>query len=328
MALQAFPDLWRDTELPMATACREAVGDGHRTLLYSTAPPITAHQAALRVAREVPGLPWVAEYRDPWIEPGTQRLRWSGTIMAPASHLLIRRLVRRPDLHVGVSDGITGWLQRRGAAEVVTALNGIPDRLLRSARKPVEPGVIRYLGEFYLGRDPEPLFATLGRLRAAGELPEGWRLELIGNVESALGTATGELLVRNGLADWTTLSDRIPHDLAVARTASAGLLVLLAQRQPDQIPNKVFEYLGSRRPILAVVDQGGETHRLLASLGVDEFVLTERSTDAEWDRVVAAAVGRSFDPAPWGADPAGLDGLATSRQLGLVEQRCRGLLER
>ncbi len=117
-----------------------------------------------------------------------------------------------------------------------------------------------------------------------------------------------------------------PTTEALDQIRSAGALLLLAQGQPHQIPNKLYEYLGVRRPILAVVDHGGESHRLLQRAGRDDFILTERSTPSEWDKVIEAAVTASLEPGEIG-DGAPLEELRTSRQLSLVVAACQRLLE-
>ena len=53
---------------------------------------------------------------------------------------------------------------------------------------------------------------------------------------------------------------------------SSDALLLLALDQPDQVPNKVYEYLGARRPILAVADEDGETARMLKQVGGHQVV--------------------------------------------------------
>ncbi len=224
-----------------------------------------------------------------------------------------------------VSNGIGRWLSKQGVDDALVSLNGIPDALLDTPPGGASDfGVLRYVGEFYLSRDPEPVFAALGRLQSRGVIPAGFRIELIGDVEHAVHGTTRELLRATGLTDRASLSPRIPHAEALDRIRRAGAVLLLAQGQPDQIPNKLYEYLGARRPILAVVDHGGESHQLLQRAGQDALVLTERSSPAEWDRVVAAAVAASFTtPAVGGAS---LDELRTSRQLSRVVAACEELL--
>jgi hypothetical protein len=48
---------------------------------------------------------------------------------------------------------------------------------------------------------------------------------------------------------------------------SAGLLLLLAQEQPLQVPNKLYEYLATGVPILAIADHDGETADMLRQVG-------------------------------------------------------------
>lgn len=325
VALRCFPDLWRDARRPMEVAAETLIATTPADIIYSTAPPITVHQVARGIARRHRALRWVSEYRDPWLEPGRDEVRWSGTVMGWPARLLLNQLVHAAPLHVAVSHGIARWLGDHGASRVVESLNGIPDHLLDVHAPAVDAGVGRYLGEFYLGRDPRPVAAALGRLRMAGLLRDGFRLELIGDVASALGESTHAVFAREGVDDLIELGGRLPHAEAIERTQRAGLLILLAQGQPDQIPNKLYEYLGARRPILAVVDHQGESRRLLERTGADRFVLTERSTPDDWDAVVARAVEASFVVSPEHAS--GLDELRSSRQLAEVVRECEGLLD-
>lgn len=325
VAARCFPDLWRDAEAPMVAAIRARITDPSSTVLLSTAPPITVHQAAAQVHRIMPGLPWVAEYRDPWIEPGSQAVRWEGTYKAGAGRRLLRRLLSGADRNVAVSEGIAQWLRARGAQRVDVALNGIPDEMLEAVSADLDPGVIRYVGEFYLGRDPAPLFESLERLARAGRLPADFRLELIGDVASSPGGATADLLACHGIESHVTLTGRVPHHEAIAAVRRAGGLVLLASEQPTQVPNKLYEYLGAGRPILAVVDLDGESHRLLKAAGMGASILTPTSTPADWDAALERIIAASRQPSTsW----AGVEGLRTTSQLARVVGWCQELLTR
>jgi hypothetical protein len=71
---------------------------------------------------------------------------------------------------------------------------------------------------------------------------------------------------------------------------AADILLLLAQNQPDQVPNKLYEYLGTRRPILAFADADGESAALLREAGSHEVVCSDELEAAQGalDRMLQA----------------------------------------
>lgn len=312
-AWRLFPDLWQHA----TPALIDAALDADCRLIYSTAPPMSVHRAAARISRRL-HLPWVAEFRDPWSDPATGRPAFSGTIMAAAARAMQREIVTRPMLCVGVSEGIVSWLGHQHARAVLLARNGIPDRLLASPPRATDIDRQRtvYFGAFYLKRTPIPYLDALVTLREAGLLPSAFALDLIGDVATFNDAPVAEMLGVRGLAECTTLAARIPHAEVIERTQTAGVLLLLAQQQPRQVPNKLYEYLAARRPILAWVDHEGESARLLRQVG-GHFLVTERTPPAEIPAIVRAAMTAA--EGSWVPDhPDFLDSLRTSSQLASV----------
>lgn len=313
-AWRLFPDLWRD----ITPALIDAALDTDCHLVYSTAPPMTVHRAASSISRRL-HLPWVAEFRDPWNDPSTGRPAFSATVMAAAARTMRREIVTRPTLCVGVSEGIVSWLERENAREVLLARNGIPDRLLDTPTNPppaIDPNRTVYFGSFYLQRTPIPYLDALVTLRQAGALPSGFTLDLIGDVATFNDAPVAAMLERRGLANATSLAARIPHAEVMERTRSAGVLLLLAQQQPRQLPNKLYEYLAANRPILAWVDHEGESARLLRQVG-GHFLVTERTPTAEIPAIVALAMTAAAGN--WAPEhPEVLQELRTSAQLASV----------
>jgi hypothetical protein len=83
------------------------------------------------------------------------------------------------------------------------------------------------------------------------------------------------------LTAFVRIQDWLSHAAAWAIVDEADVLLLLAQEQPDQIPNKLYEYLGGRRRILAFADANGETARMLRLVGGHQVVTGNDGAEVE-----------------------------------------------
>ena len=88
------------------------------------------------------------------------------------------------------------------------------------------------------------------------------------------GASMIDFLRERGLEDVVRLEGWMERDACLQQMRSADALFLLATDQPDQVPNKLYDYLGTRRPILAVTDSHGESARMLRQLG-GHVIVTE-----------------------------------------------------
>jgi len=108
----------------------------------------------------------------------------------------------------------------------------------------------------------------------------------------SIGTVSVEKEIDTlGLTGVVHVQDPLPHAAVKAIIEEADVLLLLAQQQPDQVPNKLYEYLGTRRPILAIVDAEGETARMLRQVGGHYLVTGDDDAEVEraLDDVLVAA---------------------------------------
>ena len=257
-----FPAIWRGWHLQ----------SGRPDLIYTTAPPFSVHLAGA-ILRVLTGARWAAEFRDPWTTNP-----WKPVHMRSAfSDWLERKLewlcTETADLLVPVSEGIAGRLAESGTGTPVTVIrNGIED--LRSAEavkadiRTKGPFEIVYAGSFYHTRDPFPFLDAVKQLVADRLLgPEDLRIRFVGATEAYEGRSIGEFVRGAGLEEHVRLEGWMEPERCLRCIQTADALLLLALDQPDQVPNKLYEYLGARRPILAVADEEGEAARMLRQVG-------------------------------------------------------------
>lgn len=268
IGLLSMPDSESHFIRPAVNAMRRRE-KGAFDIVYSTAPPFSAHVAATRIASALDAR-LILEFRDPWNHPHARRGVREFALTRWLDDRLERRCVKAADSIVTVSAGAAELIrQNPSAPDIHVILNGVPSELLDSPPIRREgPLRIIYAGSLYLGRDPRKFLDALAlAVQRNGWSPDDLRLEFLGECRRFRNHSIEDYVRQLGLAAHTTFVDRVPHAEAARRIATADITLLLAQQQPIQIPNKLYDYLAMRTPIIAYADTDGETARMLHEVG-------------------------------------------------------------
>lgn len=223
--------------------------------LYSTSPYHSTHLAALALKKRL-GIPWIADFRDPW---ATDRF----TNYPTALHRRLnaaqeRAVVRAADAVVVISQAMRADFAARypdQAHKLEVIYNGY-DESDFTALPPAPPGppwVIRHLGTFYPDRRPDSFLEGLAALRGHDPARAGRvRVEFYGrhhlDVEARLKALTASL----GLDDLVRFFPYVSHHEALKLLGTSHGLLLVPGPGAGTVTGKIFEYLAARRPILAV----------------------------------------------------------------------------
>ena len=251
------PDTYRGW-IPFAARAAEELCRRERfDVLYSTSPPDSSHLAALAIARRF-GLPWVVDFRDPWIN------LYLRTPPTPVHGAVQRRLERSVVTSAAVVLATTVSEEERlrrayPQSRIIRLPNGYEedDFLgLENEFPPEAPFTVTHAGMLTLGRSAQPFLEGLVALKArAPEKVADMRVSFIGARESA----NEESLRRLGLGDTVSFEDNLPHGAVVTRERRSHVLLLIKhddERYRGLVPGKLYEYIGARRPILGVVSEG------------------------------------------------------------------------
>ena len=246
-------------------------------LIIATSPPEMVFFVARALSKRT-GIPWVADFRDAWFHD--LRL-YHGRLAASLAGLVNRWLVNNASALVTVSHGLQQRLSSYLGREVFLAYNGFFEAE-RYAPPPTRPWSdnklhIAYTGRIYPGRqDPEPLFralASLGRLR--GHLASRLSVDFYGFD----GPWLRPLIEKHGVGDCVTLRGFVPYRDSINAQRAADVLLFLDWtdgRGEGMLTGKLFEYLGSGRPILALgVHKDSEAACLIAETGCGATLTSE-----------------------------------------------------
>jgi len=319
---------------PALRGVRALVRGGRHDLLVSSSTPGAAHfvgwLASLCLRR-----PWVADFRDPFINANvvTYARPWQIWFLRRAE----RQVVRRALLVVANTQQALRKAQSehpRHASKIVAVPNGAdPDELEGIVpRRGAARFQMVYAGRFYEGRLPDPLLAALGLLKGrAPDLVEGFRLVLVGPFSRRYTAPhdpalAADLAARFGVADLVEATGNVPHREALAHLLGADALLLfhfLGQDVPF-IPGKLYEYLQVGRPIFAITDPQGEAGQILEASGLAAAVGT---TDPP--AIAEALAGflercRCATALPWRPNPAVAERYRSDRLAELFDSLVRG----
>lgn len=258
-----------------------ALEEGRRLLeertfhaVFSSAPPYTCHLIAEQLSRES-DLPLVTDFRDDWV--GNPLLSFP-TPYHRRRHEKLERTVLKASEHVTtINREIKERLIRRNLGpDAYTRCSILPhgydreDFDVASEEQIVEEGVIPpddrcrfvYSGVFYGNRSPDHFLRGVRRLlHRRPELSDQLELVFVGLIPD--GT---EALVRDlDLEENVRHVGYRAHRKAVAYLLSADVLwFTVGRRSGDETisTSKVFEYMGSRKPILGLVPTGAAREAL------------------------------------------------------------------
>jgi glycosyltransferase involved in cell wall biosynthesis len=235
------------------------------------------HLIAMKL-KEALGIPWIADFRDPWTEidyyNDLHLTRWADR----KHHRLEREVLAKADKVVTVAPDGAKRLGRLGKRNVRVVYNGF-DRD-DDAQTPVNPPdcfTITYLGVLSKIQNPENLWQVLGELVKEDErFNKDLKINLIGQIDNSVTQSIEE----QGLSQHVTYSPYIPHDQVSAAHRSSTVLLLLLM--PDSEPRakglltgKLFEYLASGRPILCIGPKDGDAARILKETQAGQTVRFE-----------------------------------------------------
>lgn len=272
-----FPDsqvTWR------FTAVRGAVRalDGWRPdIIFASAPPFTSLMVGRRLSRLF-STRWVAEYRDRYAESNYRNL---SSLRRAADRKFEDWLLHGVSGIVTVSEPWADDYRARYRLPVACIYNGFDPVQFPAEfpRRTNEPDVLRivYTGILYTGRrDPSPLFEAIARMGDAGKQV---RVAFYG-ADNAVLHAMAE---RHGILDEVELNGNVPYGESVAAQMNADILLLLQWNDPSEagnLPGKLFEYIGARRPVLGIGYEQGIAARILRERDVG-VVLNDSDAIAE-----------------------------------------------
>lgn len=233
--------------------------------IISTGPPHSMHLIAMKLKAAL-GLPWIADFRDPWTEIDYYNDLHLTRRADHKHHRLEHEVLTKADKVVTVAPDGARRLEKLGAQGVVTIYNGF-DRYddTNATIKPYGKFTITYLGVLSKIQSPDNLWEALAELvKEDGQFANDLKINMIGQIDKSVV----QTIAAQGLNNHVEYTPYIPHSevSAVHRASTLLLLLLMPDDEPRAkglLTGKMFEYLASGRPILCIGPEDGDAARIL-----------------------------------------------------------------
>ena len=243
--------------------------------LISSGPPHSMHLIALGLVKNNSTIKWMADFRDPW----TNIDFYDKLMLMPMADKKHHRLELEVLKHAGVvlsigrsmNDELIDIYKRGGGInsekfKVVT--NGFDTDDLGTGPVDKDKGFsIAHIGTLVKDRNPEVLWKVLSRLvQINPDFKNKLQIKLVGKIDIHVK----ERLEAFGLSAFVKKIDYLPHAEVIKEQSKSSVLLLLVNNTKNAkgiLTGKVFEYMASGAPILAIGPPDGDLAEILRQTG-------------------------------------------------------------
>ena len=244
--------------LPFAAAgCYRAIRDHRPDAVLTSGPPHAIHLLGRHLHRRT-GLPWVADFRDPWVagDPSQTSRKVPGWEARAEPSVM-----READAIVVNTPGARDLLCHaypRYAAKMTSITNGYdPESFEANSAPPLSGPTIEivHAGEIYANRSPGPLLEAVRQLEAPALGGRTLRVRLIGNLANQKQQPEIEDMIRGAANASVSVEGQVTYAQSIRAMVQADVLLLLdTPGRRAGVPAKLYEYIGANRPILALAE--------------------------------------------------------------------------
>lgn len=229
--------------------------------IITTGPPHSLHLIALQL-KQNSSIKWIADFRDPWTTIGYHKAL-KLTKASKQKHLQLEsEVLNSADTIIVTSNHTKNEFATKTKQPVMVITNGYDNHSVRVEGKD-KKFTLSHIGSLLSERNPKLLWDALSELISENEaFSKVFQLNLIGVVSDDVL----ESILNSGLKNHLNVVGYVNHDEAIKYQMSSRLLLLIEIDSEDTkaiIPGKLFEYLISETPILAIGPKDSDVQQII-----------------------------------------------------------------
>lgn len=236
--------------------------------IISTGPPHSMHLIAKGVKAKT-GLPWIADFRDPWTNIDYFSELSLSNYALNKHHRLEKSVLNTADEILVVGSMMVNEFVEKTSKPISLIPNGYDaaDYSFESEIELDRDFSIVHLGMLGKARNHDAFWKAIAELIQENELfSQRLKIKLYGKLDNSVQSSVDEFSLQN----WVEYHSYVPHQEVVNIQRKAQVLYLPLNDSINAkgiLTGKLFEYLAVKRPILCVGPEDGDAAKVLIDAG-------------------------------------------------------------
>lgn len=237
--------------------------------IVTSGPPHSLHLIGLELKNNL-NLKWFADFRDPWTTIGYHKSLRLSDFAAQKHKKLESEVLNTADTIIVTSKTTKKEFEALTTKPIEVITNGYDVENVE--KQPLDTRFsLAHIGSFLSARNPKILWQALVELIA--EIPEfksHLEIKLIGAVSQEIL----ESITAFDLNDYLNNVGYVSHEEAIVQQRKSQVLLLIeidSEETKSILPGKLFEYMVSNRPIIALGPKGSDFDEIITGTNTGVF---------------------------------------------------------
>lgn len=252
--------------------CLERIKKGDINALYTTSSPYSDHLLGLEVKNHYPDLLWLADFRDEWTNNPYLIDKPHRISRMKKEKEMEKEVLKRADILVTNTPIMKeNFVRLNPGLDLETRMHVIPNGFdiedfedLGQKKIKNSQFTITYTGALYGRRKPDLVLKAVGNLVRRGKIQkDSIRIRFIGSFKHDV---LESLINKNGLEGSVDTIGYMEHGECLKNMMASDAMLLIEGGGPGSeafYTGKIFEYIQTSNPILAVIPEKGAAAMLI-----------------------------------------------------------------
>lgn len=254
---------------PSVKYLKKYIEDNNITTIVTSGPPHSLHLIGLKLKQSL-NLNWYADFRDPWTTIGYHKALKLSSYADKKHKQLESEVLNLADTIIVTSKTTKTEFQALTTKPIEVITNGYD--VENVTRQPLdEKFTMAHIGSFLSDRNPKILWEVLKELITENPLfAEHFQLKLIGKISQEVLDS----IAQYSLNEYCNNLGYVSHIEAIQHQRKSQVLLLIEIDSPETksiIPGKLFEYMVSERPIIAIGPRDSDFAEIITSTNTGVF---------------------------------------------------------